>query len=257
MSIETIQKLSAHFDPNKIKSREGGGGKKLLYLSIDDVITRINEVLPDAKDVQIQIVDRSESGPYKVIKKTKVDNQWQTIELDQYTLTIVVALTIDGSRRDGIGSDELFEFRFNKWDKVFEPAMDMDKAWKTAYANAIKKAAVQFGVGLYLWDAEERAKIERGQAGDQDEVHDDDFQQQAAAQVVRLDDDLLAMLGKKREEIGYSKDDFIDAVKTYVKQTYGKDCDGLPKSLVMENRAKTEIAVNGLCNYLDNQNKKK
>lgn len=243
MEPNVLEKLSAKFDPSVVKSREGGGGKTLLYLSIDSVINRINEVLPNLEDVSINIVDHFQTGPFKIQKKYKDDSGWKVAEVEQYTVTVIVSLKIGTSVRDGIGSDDVFEFRFNKWDKVMEPAMDMDKAWKTAYANAIKKAADKFGIGTYLWDAEERAKIENGTA-DEPEAP------------AKLDEKNLNILKAKMKEIGFSKEDFQAAVTDFVKQTYGKDTDGLPGSLVQKTQSETDIAVQGLMNYLDNLRKK-
>jgi hypothetical protein len=63
-----------------------------------------------------------------------------TAELDGKTVT-----------RSGVGAD-------------FGAADDPDKLVKTALAEAIKKAGNEFGIGLELWDEEERALIDSAQA---------------------------------------------------------------------------------------------
>ncbi|MDE2098617.1 MAG: hypothetical protein KGL39_15290 [Patescibacteria group bacterium] len=63
-----------------------------------------------------------------------------TAELDGRTVT-----------RGGVGGD-------------FGAADDVDKLVKTALAEAIKKAGNEFGIGLELWDEEERALIDAAQA---------------------------------------------------------------------------------------------
>jgi hypothetical protein len=240
-----LAKLSAKFDPSVVKSREGGGGKTLLYLSIDSVINRINETLPNLEDVTIIIADRFESGPYKVQKKYKGDDGWKTVDVEQRAVTIVVHMQIGESVRDGIGSDELFEFRYNKYDKAMETTLDVDKAWKTAYANAIKKAADKFGIGTYLWDAEERAKIENGTAEEEE------------APPAKLDTKNLDLLKAKMKEMGFSTGDFESAVRDFATKVLGKaKAAGLPGDLVGTDQGKTDTNVQGLMNYLDNLKKR-
>ena len=68
---------------------------------------------------------------------------------------VVVAITaeLDGktTTREGVGGD-------------YGAADDVDKLVKTALAEAIKKAGNEFGIGLELWDEEERALIDSAQA---------------------------------------------------------------------------------------------
>jgi hypothetical protein len=64
----------------------------------------------------------------------------------QWSATVALHLTIEGSKRLGVGADVSFE---------------LDKAVKTALAEALKKAAHQFGIALELWDPEQRAAIDK------------------------------------------------------------------------------------------------
>jgi hypothetical protein len=76
----------------------------------------------------------------------------------QYLATVRASLSIrldDGDprghvvNRSGVGADV---------------AKDPDKAYKTAQAEALKKAANQFGVALELWTEEGREVVARGRA---------------------------------------------------------------------------------------------
>jgi len=71
-----------------------------------------------------------------------------------YALVIVsITAELDGETvtREGVGGD-------------FGAADDVDKLVKTALAEAIKKAGNEYGIGLELWDEEERALIDSAQA---------------------------------------------------------------------------------------------
>lgn len=123
---EKLDALSARFDVKDVKQRTQGG-RKLDYVSIDSTIRRFNEVL---------------------------DTNWDTTDLTHSIIPLdgkylaVVSLTVRalGKQAVGIGADV---------------APDPDKALKTALAEALKKAGHQFGVGLYLWDEEEREIVQK------------------------------------------------------------------------------------------------
>lgn len=127
---EIQESLAKKFPVADVKQREGGFGKKLDYIPIDEVINRLNDVLPLGYSWTVN----------------------STVELQGH---IVVTGTLgirleDGTEifRSGVGADKI-------------TAMDLDKTVKTAYAEAFKKACNTLGVGLYLWDADERAEIAR------------------------------------------------------------------------------------------------
>ncbi len=253
---KTIEQLSAQFPASQVKEREGGGKKTLLYLSIDSVMNRINETIPGMESVQIEITDKFQNGPFNVVKNAMAnDKTWFTDTLQQYTVTVTVAMTINGSRRDGIGSDEVFEFRPNKYAKKFEPVMDMDKAWKTAYANAIKKAADKFGIGTYLWKEEERNKIMQSKSGDDqdNEYHADDIP--VMKKPTKLPQELMDMIQSEAKVLGLATKELQDLVKEYMLTVHKKDSDGMPASLIAETPEETKKIVDGLITYLDNLKK--
>lgn len=137
--MSLLDKLGAEFPPEVIKSNQGRP-----YVPIDKVLARLSDVLAGSWDLQLhpeplQVVDDlyRERGAAK------------RAFLAQVRATITVR---DGDQvisRDGVGAD-------------ISP--DADKALKTAQANAVKKAAQQFGVGAQLWDEGYRADLDKKQA---------------------------------------------------------------------------------------------
>lgn len=125
---EQLEKLSARFDTKDVKSRNQGG-KRLDYISIDATIRRFNDVLGNDWSTHL-------AGPIDV----------RDTGNGKYLAIVTVELTALGKSAVGTGADA---------------ATDVDKAIKTALAEAIKKAGHQFGVGLYLWDEEEREIVQR------------------------------------------------------------------------------------------------
>lgn len=130
VDLKSIQDaLSQKFPAGDVKQRDAGfGGKKLDYISIDVAINRLNEVLPLGYDWTVD--------------NTQVIN-------DAVVVTGTLSIEINGKiiKRSGVGADSL--------------GKDMDKAIKTAYAEAFKKAGNTLGIALYLWDADERADLAR------------------------------------------------------------------------------------------------
>jgi hypothetical protein len=121
---ELLGKLSANFPVEDVKQRTQGG-MKLDYISIDATIKRLNDVLgADWSFNGYPEVTALEGGKYMVV----------------YTGTLCAL----GKEASGVGGDV---------------ANDLDKALKTALAEALKKAGHQFGIGLYLWDEAERQVI--------------------------------------------------------------------------------------------------
>lgn len=120
-----LKKLSEPFPVKDVKQRTQGG-RKLDYISIDATIRRLNDVLGAEWSTDELTVDLRESS-------------------SGYTALVSLKLSALGKSAVGVGAD------FSK--------SDADKAVKTALAEALKKAGHQFGVGLYLWDEEERAVV--------------------------------------------------------------------------------------------------
>lgn len=130
VDLKNIQDLlSKKFPVEDVKQRDAGfGGKKLDYISIDVAINRLNEVLPLGYDWHVDNI--------QVINESVVLSGTLSIELNGRVI-----------KRSGVGADNI--------------GKDMDKSIKTAYAEAFKKACNTLGVGLYLWDADERADLAR------------------------------------------------------------------------------------------------
>lgn len=128
--------LTEKFPVADVKERDGGRGMKLDYIAIDKVIGRMNEVFPLGYSWEIKEV---------LFPST------QATEKDKGVIVIGrLVIKVPGGEeiiRDGVGADKI--------------GFDLDKATKTAMAEAFKKACHTLGVGLYLWDEEERKEIHR------------------------------------------------------------------------------------------------
>lgn len=129
------EKLRARFNVEDHKTNPRG----YTYIAIEKVINRFMEIDPEFSSRVVH----QEYGP--IPGQTYGRQQ----KLAAYAL-VTVEVTINGVTRAGTGGD----------NGAFD---DVDKLIKTAYAEAVKKAGHQFGVGLYLWDEEERALIESAQ----------------------------------------------------------------------------------------------
>lgn len=125
-----LQKLQDNFDKrfpvDQVQQRDGGFGKKLDYIPIDKVYNRMNSLLPVG---------------YNWIIKDFVFQGDSVIVIGR------IEIPVNGKviTRDGIGSDKL--------------GKDVDKAVKTAMAEAFKKATHTLGIGLYLWEQSERDNL--------------------------------------------------------------------------------------------------
>ena len=135
-----LEKLTEKFDDSVYKKNPKG----FLYIPIEQTIGRFNEVLG--------------AGWSLVIRSVRLDTMHGMTygRAQKPAATAVVQVEIraemDGHRvtRSGVGAD-------------FGAADDPDKLVKTALAEAIKKCGNEYGIGLELWDAEERAAIEEAQ----------------------------------------------------------------------------------------------
>lgn len=124
-----IEQLSARF-PAEAHGQRQQGGRTLTYIGIDSTIQRLNEVFGLAYSTEI--LEVRFQGDFVMVWASLT---YQDDEGKQ-------------QKKHGVGVDKL-------------DARDPDKCVKTAYAEAIKKASHQLGVGLYLWDDKERAEVER------------------------------------------------------------------------------------------------
>lgn len=128
-----LQRLAAEFGGADVKTRQQAG-ITLTYIGIDATIRRLNDVLGSdwSTAASTQFIDQGE-GKY--------------LAVCELTLTA----TVDGTQKSayGVGADS---------------GKDCDKIAKTALAEALKKAAHQFGVALYLWDPAGRKRAERAKS---------------------------------------------------------------------------------------------
>lgn len=132
---QLLAKLIEPFAIEDVKQRRQGS-VMLDYISVDATIRRLNEVLGaswSTSDLSTSLIplDGGTSG-------------------GKFIATVALTLTALGKQAVGVGADV---------------ATDPDKAVKTALAEALKKAGHQFGIGLYLWQEEERAIVARQRAG--------------------------------------------------------------------------------------------
>lgn len=129
-SVTVLEKLRKPFPATQVKKNQDG----LDYVSIDGYIGRLLEVLGMEYDFT---VTQSSVELLPDAAKTKTGKL-------QYLAQITAQLRIGETTRAGVGADISF---------------DPDKAVKTAQAEALKKAAHQYGVALELWDEEHRASL--------------------------------------------------------------------------------------------------
>lgn len=140
LASQAIDELSKRFDPEDISTRPGPKGSKLMYVEAWKYIEHLND-------------------KFKLFWGGKVDNV-DSIKLGDSTAVIVTCnlyIRLFGTNgkllqetyRPGVGAD-----------LVTRPE-NIDMHIKTALANALKKSAINFGSGLYLWSQEERENIDK------------------------------------------------------------------------------------------------
>lgn len=137
-----LDELGREFAPSEVKSNQGRP-----YVPIDKVLARLSEVLGGKWDLRL------DPEPIQVVDDVyKERGSVRRAFLAQVKATITITDDDNIIIREGVGADV---------------SPDADKALKTAQANAVKKAAQQFGVGAQLWDADYRADLDRRQAQEQ------------------------------------------------------------------------------------------
>jgi hypothetical protein len=139
-SLTIEQQLRQKFPPGVVKSRTIRG-KDFDYVAIDATIGRMLDTLGlewsftnCTYDVQPAMVARRDGDPVP---------GYQCVVSGELIVHDVAGLE---SVHWGIGADV---------------ADDLDKCLKTALAEALKKAGHQLGIGLYLWQDEERQNLAR------------------------------------------------------------------------------------------------
>ncbi len=133
---EMMTRLSERF-PTEAHAQRKQGSRMLTYLGIEHVIGRLNDVFG--------------AGYSTEIIESKIQGDWAIV-------TVRITYVDDQGNirwKDGIGAD-----LWTYVDSYGKTQADMDKALKTAYAEGIKKAGHQLGVGLYLWDDDVRKEVE-------------------------------------------------------------------------------------------------
>jgi len=131
-----LERLAAEFDASAYQSRQApGGGPELTYVSIDQTINRLNEVLGPAW---------STNAKSELREVAAANGRMQFLA----TCELHLSCMVDGYPKTAYGVGAMQN-------------RDPDMALKSALAEAIKKAAHQLGVGLHLWDKTTRARIEQ------------------------------------------------------------------------------------------------
>lgn len=134
--LTQLEQLQERFAPSEHGMRTERG-QTFVYLSIDAVINRLNKVLGTAWST----TQTTTLVPTELKRKNGINPGWQAL------CNLSLSATIDGTETVHAGVGAMAN-------------EDADMAAKTALAEAIKKAGHQLGIGLYLWDEDERALVE-------------------------------------------------------------------------------------------------
>jgi hypothetical protein len=124
----TYERLAARFETHQTRKQ---GGQDLIYLTGEQVISRLNDVLGVT------------GWSFRVVREGAT-------EVEAWVLGELVAV-IDGDpiTRQHYGNQDLKRGQY--------PTADL---FKSATTDALKKAATTVGVGLYLYDADERRELQ-------------------------------------------------------------------------------------------------
>lgn len=136
-STSLLDELARPFHPHDIQSRQQGK-ETLLYASIDVVQDRLDEVLGLNWEVRVEELPLApapgtdRNGNPNFLAQVRAD---LTIEVDGRRIT-----------RSGLGA---------------HVGSDLSMLSKSALADAIKKAATQFGIGRELWSTARRIFVDK------------------------------------------------------------------------------------------------
>lgn len=122
--------LAAQFHPNQVKTRAGGGGRQLSYITARVAANRLDEVVgPENWRVKHRL-EHLAAGTDLVIctLEIKIDDEWI-------------------AKEDAGGFKEMVEK--NRAGQMVE---DEENTVKTAFSDAFKRAASAWGVGRYLYN---------------------------------------------------------------------------------------------------------
>jgi hypothetical protein len=129
--------LTKEFPESAIKSREGGGGKTFRYVSTDTVIRRLNEATANRWSFEIVSQSFLPGG----VRINRYAREGGPKEIRQQIHLVHGRLTIPGlGSRDGYGVQRLDD-----------PVTNTDDLLKAAPGDALKRAAVSFGVAIDLY----------------------------------------------------------------------------------------------------------
>lgn len=127
MSNELYQSLSQPF-PKEVERSVSKSGRSLTYIPISEVISRLNRVLGvNNWSNEIISIGRDANDPDWVIAHVRI-----IARIDDMTVV-----------KDGVGGQQV---KYTKAGKI----LDLGDEFKGAMSDALKKAAQQLGVGLYL-----------------------------------------------------------------------------------------------------------
>lgn len=126
--------------PQEVERVLRKGGSELIYIPVSEVINRLNRVLGvDGWSSEIVSCQRDQIDPDFIVAHVRL-----------------TALSLGGVVKDGVGGQKIK--RTKQGDIV-----DLGDEFKGAVSDALKKAAQQFGVGLYLARSEEALSLEARQ----------------------------------------------------------------------------------------------
>lgn len=130
--MDQLAQLASPFPPHAVKTRQQSG-QTLLYISIDHVINRLNQVLEGGWSSEIRSNRLELHGE---------DGKGRSLYLAQSVVAIKATVNENESIREGVGA---------------AVGLEPDAISKSALAEAFKKAATLFEVGLCMWSPAHRA----------------------------------------------------------------------------------------------------
>lgn len=153
------EQLAAEFPLSSISLRENSG-VELCYLDITSILARLDEVCGPNWSLNTEPNFPKVDTIYKD-NKPDGDNKYSVHAVTSVVISIFDWIEENGtwrhvmlSSRSGVGGDNISTTDVPKSEQI-------DKILKTAHAEAIKKAAHQFGIGRYLWDEQRTAQIKK------------------------------------------------------------------------------------------------
>ena len=127
MNTDLYNNLSEPF-PKEMERSVSKSGRSLVYIPISEVIARLNKVIGlNNWSSEIISIGRDATDPDWVVAHVRL-----TVTLDGVTIA-----------KDGVGGQQV---KYTKAGKI----LDLGDEFKGAMSDALKKAAQQLGIGLYL-----------------------------------------------------------------------------------------------------------